>query len=327
MNSTDPHTMFDQVAARYINHKRALGLRFDHQARVIGLLGRFLATNKAKDLDQVQFDTWCAAQQHMHPTVRRKFQYIVRNLCLYRRRTEPDCFVPEPLRFTRPCPHRAPVIFGSAEVVRMLQTIAGFHSNPQFPLRLPALRLAVVLLYTTGLRRGELERLTIDDVNLRDGTLLIRESKFHKSRIVPLSIDAQRELRSYLKVRLAPPWDISPNSALIGHHHGSSTFRGYAGGALGRGITEVFRAARICDAHGRTPCVHDFRHVFAVQALLRWYRAGADVQSQLPKLAMYMGHVSIVSTAYYLHWIPDIAAAASTRFERKFGYLVPGESP
>jgi hypothetical protein len=61
-----------------------------------------------------------------------------------------------------------------------------------------------------------------------------------------------------------------------------------------------------------------------VQALLRWYRQGADVQSNLPKLAMYMGHVSIVSTAYYLKWMPDIAAAASECFETRFGHLICG---
>jgi hypothetical protein len=69
---------------------------------------------------------------------------------------------------------------------------------------------------------------------------------------------------------------------------------------------------------------HDFRHSFAVQALLRWYRQGADVQSNLPKLAMYMGHVSIISAAYYLKWMPDIAVVASDRFEASFGYLISG---
>jgi hypothetical protein len=64
-----------------------------------------------------------------------------------------------------------------------------------------------------------------------------------------------------------------------------------------------------------------------VQALLRWYREGSDVQSCLPKLAMYMGHVSIVSTAYYLHWIPEIADTASRLFERQYGHLITGEAP
>ena len=71
--------------------------------------------------------------------------------------------------------------------------------------------------------------------------------------------------------------------------------------------------------------MQDVRHSFAVQALLRWYRNGADVQACLPKLAMYMGHVSIVSTAYYLHWIPELAFMASRQFEHQCGHLIQGE--
>jgi hypothetical protein len=67
------------------------------------------------------------------------------------------------------------------------------------------------------------------------------------------------------------------------------------------------------------------RHNFAVEALCRHYRDGGDVQTQLPKLALYMGHVSIVSTAYYLHFVPEIAALASERFSRRFSQLLdPG---
>jgi hypothetical protein len=64
------------------------------------------------------------------------------------------------------------------------------------------------------------------------------------------------------------------------------------------------------------------RHSFAVHALVRWYRQGGDVQTHLPKLALYMGHVSIVSTAYYLHFIPEIATLASNRFARRFSHLI-----
>ena len=83
-------------------------------------------------------------------------------------------------------------------------------------------------------------------------------------------------------------------------------------------------AAGVLGWDGRRPRIHDMRHSFATQCLLRWYREGADVQSQLPKLAMYMGHVSIASTAYYLQWIPELAQAASDRFEAAFGELVMG---
>jgi len=144
---------------------------------------------------------------------------------------------------------------------------------------------------------------------------------------VPLSTDAQRELRTYLERRLAPPWNASPDAPLIGGHQHSKVIHEYSGGALGNGLRQLCSAAGVCDAEGRLPVVHDLRHSFAVQALLRWYRDGADVQSCLPKLAMYMGHVSIVSTAYYLHWTPEIADAASRLFERQYGHLILGEAP
>ena len=86
----------------------------------------------------------------------------------------------------------------------------------------------------------------------------------------------------------------------------------------------LFRRAGIRTATGHLPRTHDFRHAFAVNALLRWYRAGLDVQAKLPFLAAYMGHVSIVSTAHYLQFIDPLAAAASSRFADHCGDLVTG---
>ena len=96
----------------------------------------------------------------------------------------------------------------------------------------------------------------------------------------------------------------------------------YSGGGLGQAINRLFVAADVLDTEGRRPRVHDMRHSFAVQALMRWYRDGADVQSKLPGLAIYMGHVSIVSTAHYLHFLPAIRQLASDRFEAAFGDVV-----
>jgi integrase len=87
----------------------------------------------------------------------------------------------------------------------------------------------------------------------------------------------------------------------------------------------LFDAAGVRDNDGRRPRIHDLRHSFALQALMRWYREGVDVQSRLPHLALYMGHVSIKSTAYYLRFVPSLAALASERFERRFGHLIEEE--
>ena len=188
------------------------------------------------------------------------------------------------------------------------------------PLLPAVIRLAIVLLYTAGLRRGELVRLTLNDVEARTGVLRIRTSKFHKSRLVPLSADASDELRTYLCKRVVAPFDAGPNSALLINMHDGQ--RGYTGAGIADAIQRMFAAAGVVDSEDRRPRGHDMRHTFAVQALMRWYKAGADVQSNLPKLAMYMGHVSIVSTAHYLPFVPTLRALASDRFEQAFGSLI-----
>ena len=107
------------------------------------------------------------------------------------------------------------------------------------------------------------------------------------------------------------------DSPLLWHRH-----RGYSGGGLGTAVRALFRHADIRSATGQLPRTHDFRHAFAVTVLLRWYRAGVDVQAKLPFLAHYMGHVSVVSTAYYLQFVEPLAAAASTRFADACGALI-----
>ena len=151
--------------------------------------------------------------------------------------------------------------------------------------------------------------------------LFIRQSKFHKSRWVPLSSSMRSELRSYLEARRKRAgFDCRPKAPLICHARG----RAYTGVGFGGTLTELFDAVGIRDQNGHRPRVQDFRHSFAVAALLRWYENGADVQVNLPKLALYMGHVSIVSTAYYLRWMPAVIARAGERFGRSFGQVIEG---
>jgi integrase len=153
--------------------------------------------------------------------------------------------------------------------------------------------------------------------------LRIRESKFHKSRLVPLSPSASRELKDYLGKRHA--FGSEPSAPLLCTRFGGC-LHPYSHPGLYGAMKRLFDAAGVQDEHGRRPRVHDLRHSFAVQALIRWYQNGADVQSCLPKLALYMGHVSIESSAYYLHWVPTLQRLASHRFEQRFGHLVAGGS-
>jgi integrase/recombinase XerD len=313
-------TPLGQWIVAWLMHQRSLGRGYDGEQWVLAHLRRFVASINAADLDQAGFDRWCTSFANLSSTTRRGRQLVVRKFCLFRQRTEPDCFVPDPLYFARLCPYRRPVIVEPSQVKRMLMVADSLAPTVNSPLLPGAMHLAVVILYTAGLRRGELSRLALEDVEPQTGVLRIRMSKFHKSRLVPLSPTANDVLRAYLPQRLAAPFDTNPSAALL--CWGRTGLHAYTGAGLGQAINRLLVAADVVDAEGRRPRVHDMRHSFAVQALMRWYRDGGDVQSNLPRLAIYMGHVSIVSTAHYLHFVPAMRQLASDRFEVALGDVI-----
>jgi integrase/recombinase XerD len=234
MNAPRPGTPLDAIVDHYLQWKRGLGRGYLDVERVLVSLLQFLHDRASADLDQNLFDAWSKSFAELTANVRRNRQREVLNFCLYRRRTEPNCFVPDTNRFPRPCPHCAPVIFGPDAVARMLVIAGQQRATPGSPLLPAVLRLAVVLLYTAGLRRGELLRLTLADADPTTGVLRIRESKFHKSRFVPLSFDASRELHAYLQQRLIPPLSAAPDSPLLCNC--TRGLRAYTGTGLSRGL-------------------------------------------------------------------------------------------
>jgi integrase len=292
----------------YLNLKRALGRQYNREEWILTRLDRFLAARKS-DLSAETFAAWCLSLQNLASGVRRAHMRDVRNLCLYRRRREPGCFVPD----QKVRPH----IFTEAQVMRLLAIAHTLTRTSNSPLCPENTRLAIVLLYTTGLRRGELVRLTVEDYRRHERLLVIRASKFHKSRLVPLSADAAREIDHILEIRRRRRFPIEGDSPLLWHRS-----RSYSHGGLGQVMRALFRKAAIQTLTGRLPRTHDFRHGFALTVLVRWYHAGVDVQTKLPSLATYMGHVSIVSTAYYLQFVEPLAAAASARFAKHCGALI-----
>jgi integrase len=312
------------VIADYLALKQALGRHYRTESDILQHLDAFLV-DRRDDLTAETFALWCRTRAHLTSGVRRNWMRVVRNLCLYRRRRDPTCFVPDPLQF--PLPHQPvrPHIFTEAEITRLLDEAGRLAAGNRSPVRAENMRLAVVLLYTAGLRRGELQRLMVSDYDRRERTLLVRESKFHKSRLLPLSDDAVRELETYLRTRRARGFPSGSDAPLVWHAYGRGG--AYTGAGLGQSLRCLFKVANIRTAADGWPRVHDIRHTFAVQALLRWYRAGEDVQAKLPYLATYMGHVSIVSTQHYLHFIEQLAASASERFERRCGTLITAPGP
>jgi integrase len=311
---------WEAAVSAYLANRRAYGRTYLKEEYILGRVRTYLAQAGASDLDEPLFDSWRAQFYNHSASTRVTYERVVYNFCRYRRRSEPECFLPDWASLARQKPYALPTIIGPEQVARLLQYASGLPAGTRSPLRSEVIRLAFVLLYTTGLRRGELVRLKLGDVDADTGVLHIRESKFHKSRWVPLSPSARSELQSYLVARHAANLDDRPGAPLLC----TARARAYTGDGLCAALKHAMVALNICDDAGRCPRVQDFRHSFAVAALLRWYDEDADVQANLPKLALYMGHVSIVSTAYYLRCMPAVVERAGERFAHAYASVLEG---
>ncbi|MDZ4780379.1 MAG: tyrosine-type recombinase/integrase [Planctomycetia bacterium] len=308
------------ILRRYVDLKQALGRRFSAVTYTLLSMDRCLNAGKCRDLNADAFKAWCRTHEHVASGVRRAWMFEVYNFCLYRRRTEPQCFVPDPSTFPPHHQRLIPYIFSETDVARLLDATADVKRHPYSPLRPEVLRLAIVLLFTTGIRRGELLKLTLGDYSRQESTLHIRETKFFKSRLLPVNGDIAQEIERYLVVRSRQNLSASQDTPLIWNARQGG--RPYTGSALQLCLQPLFKDCRIVTAHGKLPRIHDFRHSFAVTALLRWYRMGADVGAKLPLLATYLGHGDVSSTHYYLQFIEPLRTAASNRFADHYGALV-----
>lgn len=210
-----------------------------------------------------------------------------------------------------------PYIYSVEEVQRMLRTVDARHRG-QWHLEPCTIRTLLLLLYGTGLRIGEAIHLQHRDVDLDAMILTIRETKFYKSRLVPISEDLTGVLRCYFKRK----WDRTKSGSdapFLATYDGRPVRRLVAEAAFKRIRYEA--DVKRTDGFYYQPRLHDFRHTFAVRRLVSWYREGKNVQRLLPHLATYLGHVGIRETARYLSMTKELLHEAGQRFEL---YAAPG---
>ena len=243
---------------------------------------------------------------------------MARGFLTYLRATLPETEVPE-----RHCIAAArrpkPFLFRTAQLHALMQ--AAQQAGPRGTLRPYTLSTLIGLLASTGLRAGEALRLTMADVELdREPPVLhIRETTFHKSRLVPLHASTADHLRHYQAMRRYLRYDALSEVFFISD---KGTALNYS--ALARWFTTrcgQLGIAPITDA--RRPTLHALRHTFAVERMRRWYEAGADVRALLPTLSVYLGHVRPQDTYWYLSATPELLTAAAAKFQH---YAARGEA-
>ena len=209
-----------------------------------------------------------------------------------------------PFQYQRPCPY----CFTDEDIEQLL--LGALRWPAKDDLENHTLYCLFGLLIVSGLRIGEALGLTLDDVDLVEGILTIRSTKFGKSRLVPLhptSVDAlanylERRER-FLAGRQLAHWFVSASGARLDYHRVRYAFRRLT--------------AQMRSQPGRTrPRLHALRHHFAVATVLQWYRVGHDVEQRLPVLSAFLGHVQVSDTYWYLSACPELMDAAKARLER-----------
>jgi integrase/recombinase XerD len=222
--------------------------------------------------------------------------------------------VPPPGLLPRTQRWQPPFIYRPADIAALLAAA----SRMPTPQRAATYQTLFALLAVTGMRVGEAIRLDTTDVDWDLGVLLVRESKFGKSRHVPLHPSAVDALRSYAE-RRGEYQPLPGNESFFV----SRTGRRLIYVSIGAVFRELRDHAGIGADAPRRPRIHDLRHTFAVTTLLSWYRDGGDVAARLPWLSTYLGHHDPRATYWYLSAAPELLAAAAARLEPIIGTVTP----
>jgi site-specific recombinase XerD len=205
-----------------------------------------------------------------------------------------------------------PYIYSREEIRRLLQATDACD-NPRGAIQAYTCRALITLLYGAGLRISEALALTLGDMDLPSAVIRVRDSKFFKTRLVPLGPDLVNVLTRYAATRRMEH-SGQPNALFFVSRAGGKITVRAADATFSR--LRVRAGVRYSDGGRFQPRLHDLRHAFALHRLVAWYRQGDDVQRLLPQLATYLGHVHIASTQRYLTMTPELLREASKRFER-----------
>lgn len=297
--------------ADFIAFKRMQGYTYSTQADSLEMFDRFLTDRDCAGgvLCADVFRRYQASIAELTPGTQEGYLSVVRMFSHYLQSLRPESAVmpadmgprhTRSLRFRRITPEQIRELMDAALELRM-----------RYPVGPYAVRFLIGLLYSTGLRISEALKLNLDDVDLCNGTLFVRRSKFAKDRLVALSSSATEALDHWLELRSCYAATTLSAALLPGGTDARLTYHQ---------SREAFRTlCRRCGLDGDPPPrLHDLRHNFACRCIADWREERKDVQAMLPVLANAMGHVSIFSTQLYVHVDAAELQSASTRFNNYF---------
>lgn len=300
-----------QLITEYVSLKQAMGMRYDSEASILRSFLRVVVDSDLTEVAPSSVTSFLAGKGPITAYWHLKYRVLSG---LYRFAVSRGYVNSSPLPITvpkQPEPQR-PYIYSTEELRRLLAA-TDMLENPMSPMQAATFRTLLLTLYGTGLRIGEALALTIADFRLADRLLIVRVSKFFKTRLVPLGPHLTDQIQAYLLNRQILPHPYGEGSALFS----TRTGRALSYHRVRKIFSRLRKQAGIRRLDGATfaPRIHDLRHTFAVHRLVLWYREGADVQRLLPHLATYLGHTDVSQTQCYLSITPELLHEASKRFE------------
>jgi integrase/recombinase XerD len=296
----------------YIAYKRSLGMRFVSDAAVLRSFCRAMGDISVEAVKPEPVLAFIAGSGPLTTRWGLKFD-ILRGFYRYAQERGAVPVSPLPAQAPKLPAPLTPYIYSVAELRRLVVATDTLHT-PQSPLRADTMRSLLLLLYGTGMRIGEALSLTLADVDLVERLVTVRDTKFFKTRLVPIGPRLTRILSDYRARRQQLALPSGETSAFFSTPTGLHLDYRRVNKLFGR-LRQAAEIQREPTARYQ-PRIHDIRHAAAVHRLIAWYRAGADVQRLLPQLATYLGHVDIRSTQRYLSMTPELLQEASMRFER-----------
>jgi integrase/recombinase XerD len=302
------------LVERYIAYKRSLGKKFDTYARALRLFVRTIGKSNHRRISPDKVLAFLNGSGPLTQYWHHKASAL-RGLQRFARERGFPFHCPLPAFEPKKPERMKPYIYAPEEIRRILAAVAHMRMKLAYELEPFTLHAVLLTLYGAALRIGEAISLTVADVDLDQRILTIRDTKFFKTRLVPIGPKLAEVLTAYAVKR--KPWAKSS----------STTEPFFVGRRSGRRLSHPtvecwFR--RICNQAGvrreadarYQPRLHDLRHSAAVHRLLAWYRRGADLSTRLHHLSVYLGHRHLQDTQVYLTLTPELLAAANRRFHR-----------
>jgi len=298
------------IINRYIEHNRSLGKSYRNEAFLLRAFGRSVGETPLHEIQPDVIWQFIDRKGNRDITKRKKYRILARFFCFAVARGQLATSPVPVTDWKRRSPPRIPYIYSEGELKRLLAAVPE-ATGPQSHIDAETLHTFLLLLYGAGLRRCEARHLRIEDVDLAQSLIHVRETKFFKTRIVPLGTSLSAAIRPFVAKRR--DYSCDGGSSLFVKRDGTPLTDSAIGSAFKR-LRRLAGISREGDARNQ-PRLHDLRHTAAVHRVIAWYRSGADLNDLLPRLATYLGHKDLTGTQHYLTMTQELLAEASRRFE------------